>query len=225
MILRACCLLLCLIAFPANADPKKVGLEIVLAVDSSASISGGAMEFQLRGHAAAFRDPTIIDAAGASPIAVTLVAFSGPRTLKVLVPWTVIGSAEQAEGFAKTIMAAPRDVPADSTALGSAIEDAAKLFDGNGVEADRKVIDLVSNGFSNSGIDPAAARDRAVKRGITVNALAILDEFPWLEEYYEASVVGGPNAFVKTAENRDSFAEALRQKLILEIAALPEVIP
>lgn len=36
---------------------RSVDLELVLAVDASGSITTGALEFQLRGHAAAFRDP------------------------------------------------------------------------------------------------------------------------------------------------------------------------
>lgn len=206
---------------PPEPAARTVGLEIVLAVDGSASITDGGLEFQLRGHAAAFRDPELAERIGNGGIAATLVVFSGPHTLRVLVPWTVIADAGEAKAFADRIESAPRGVRADSTALGSAIDEASKLFDGNGIEAPRKVIDLVSNGFSNSGPDPAGARDRAEARGITVNALAILDEFPWLEEYYQENVVGGANCFVKTAMDRDSFVEALRQKLIQEIALLP----
>lgn len=231
MVLRAFAVLLLSVALalPAAAAPKAkdqpkeaspVGLELVLALDGSASISEGALEFQLRGHAAAFRDPAVIAAASATRIAVTLVAYSGPGAFRVLVPWTTIGSAEQAEAFAKRIQDAPRDGRADSTAIGSAIDACAAQFARSGAGAPRKVIDVVSNGFSNSGTPPAEARDRAAARGITVNALVILDEYDWLEEYFQENVVGGPGAFVRTAESRDSFAEALRQKLILEIALM-----
>ncbi len=39
-----------------------------------------------------------------------------------------------------------------------------------------------------------------------------------LPEYYEFNVTGGPRSFVIKAENRRSFADAIRKKLILEIA-------
>ncbi len=204
---------------PAAAEA--VGLELLLAIDASASVTRGGLEFQLRGHAAAFRDPAVVEAAAAVGTAVALAAFSGPRTLTVLVPWTVVKDAAGAEAFAARVLAVSRDVPADSTALGGAIDAAADLFDGNGIEAPRRVIDLVSNGFNNAGPDPAAARDRAAARGITVNALAILDEFPWLEGYYRDHVIGGPGAFVMTAMDRDSFADALKRKLILEMVGTP----
>nr|WP_260349837.1 DUF1194 domain-containing protein [Alloyangia mangrovi] len=42
-----------------------------------------------------------------------------------------------------------------------------------------------------------------------------------LETLYEELIIGGTGAFVVTAESRDSFAEAVKKKLILEISALP----
>ncbi|KAA0684193.1 DUF1194 domain-containing protein [Roseomonas genomospecies 6] len=206
---------------PSAPAGRRVALELVLAVDGSASITDGDLEFQLQGHAAAFRDPDVSDAVTAGGMAATLVVFSGPRNLRVLVPWSALTSAEEVAAFAERIDKAPRGFQGDSTALGNAIGESAKLFAGNGFDAPRKVIDIVSNGFSNSGPDPAGARDRAERQGITINALAILDEFPWLEEYYQENVVGGVNSFVKTAMDRSSFVEALRQKLIQEIAARP----
>jgi hypothetical protein len=156
-------------AWAAGEAGKAVDLELVLAVDASGSITTGALEFQLRGHAAAFRDPQVADAltvGGNKAIAVTLVA-------------------------------------------------------GSGFTAPRRVIDICSNGFSNAGVDVSGARDRAVRQGVTINALAILDEYDWLEEYYVESVIGGPFAFVRTAESRESFADAILHKLVEEIAGVP----
>jgi hypothetical protein len=68
----------------AGEAGKAVDLELVLAVDASGSITTGTLEFQLRGHAAAFRDPQIADAltvGGNRAIAVTLVQWAGPNSL------------------------------------------------------------------------------------------------------------------------------------------------
>lgn len=216
--------LLVLLSGSAAAAPKpapEAGVALVLALDGSASITEGDLEFQLQGHAAAFRDPSVADALSAGGALVTLTVYSGPHSLKVLIPWTLLKSAEDAKRFADRIDATPRGFQGDSTAIGSAVEEASKLFDRGG-NAPRRVIDLVSNGFSNGGLDPALARDRAAARGITINGLAILDEFPWLEEYFEESVIGGTGCFVKSAMDRASFIEALRQKLILEMVTLPD---
>jgi len=214
---------LTLLSGSALAEPKPVpeaGVALVLALDGSASITEGDLEFQLQGHAAAFRDPSVADALSAGGVLVTLTVYSGPRSLKVLIPWTLLKTADDAKRFADRIDATPRGFQGDSTAIGSAIEEASKLFERGG-NAPRRVIDLVSNGFSNGGLDPVVARDRAAARGITVNGLAILDEFPWLEEYFAENVIGGAGCFVKSAMDRASFIEALRQKLVLEMVALP----
>jgi hypothetical protein len=138
-----------------------------------------------------------------------------------VVPWTRIGDPADAKRFADSIAEMTRPPRDGSTAIGSAIDRAVELFDGSGFTAPRRVIDICSNGFSNAGVDVSGARDRAVERGVTVNALAILDEYDWLEDYYVESVIGGPFAFVRTAESRESFASAILHKLIEEIAGVP----
>ncbi|MFD1626857.1 DUF1194 domain-containing protein [Azospirillum griseum] len=209
-------------AAPTAASSTAVAL--VLALDGSASITQGDLEFQLQGHAAAFRDPSVAEALSTGGALVTLTVYSGPHTLKTLLPWTLLKTAEDAARFADRIDATPRGFQGDSTAIGGAVVDALALFDQAPVRRAapaRRVIDLVSNGFSNSGLDPQIARDRAAARGVTVNGLAILDEFSWLEDYFEENVIGGAGAFVRSAMDRDSFIEALRQKLILEMVARP----
>lgn len=203
---------------PSVRNPSLASVELVLALDGSASITASDLEFQLQGHAAAFRDPNVAAAVAAGGVAVTMVVYSSPRSLKVLLPWTLLDSEAAAVAFAARIDAIPRKFQGDSTGIGAALEDSADLFEKSGFNAPRRVIDLVSNGFSNSGIDAATGRDRVVDRGITVNGLAILDEYPWLEDYFRENVIGGDGCFVKSATDRASFVEALRQKLIQEIA-------
>jgi hypothetical protein len=63
---------------------------------------------------------------------------------------------------------------------------------------------------------------------VVINGLAILCDRPCsgrpryenLEQAYADRLIGGPGSFVVTAEGRDSFAQAVRRKLILEIAGL-----
>ncbi|UCH74455.1 MAG: DUF1194 domain-containing protein, partial [Rhodospirillales bacterium] len=83
------------------------------------------------------------------------------------------------------------------------------------------------DGANNSGDLVTRARDRAVAAGITVNGLPIINgrpgPFGWppiedLDLYYRDCVIGGPGAFLVVANSFDEFAEAVRRKLILEIA-------
>jgi hypothetical protein len=47
-----------------------------------------------------------------------------------------------------------------------------------------------------------------------------------LDIYYEDCVIGGTGAFVIVVHSPDQFAEAIRRKLVLEIAdAAPQLIP
>jgi hypothetical protein len=58
-----------------------------------------------------------------------------------------------------------------------------------------------------------------VKDGITINGLPILSVEPFLDRYYFESVIGGPGAFMVPCQNFENFADAIRKKLIMEIAA------
>ena len=63
--------------------------------------------------------------------------------------------------------------------------------------------------------------------GITINGLAILCRSCSgrpisydLEAAFSERIVGGPGAFVVTADSPDTFANAVRRKLVLEIAGI-----
>lgn len=198
-----------------------VDLELVLAVDASASIVDNTLDFQLAGHAAAFRDPRIIAAIDSGPhrrIAVTLVSWSDPMSFQVLIPWILLDSAASVRAFADRVEQAPRRDFAGSTGIGAAMLRSAALFGASGFLSSRRIIDLVSNGTSNIGIRPEFARDTVTAAGITVNGLVILDEVAWLADYFTASVVGGADCFVRVADSRASFARAILDKLAWEIA-------
>src|SRR3546814_14807784 len=97
-------------------------LELVLIVDASASISGNVLEFQLQGHAAAFRDDGVAAAITSGPIgsiAVTLAQFSDPNTFSVLIPWTQLSTRTAVADFADAIEGVPREAQQGSTAIGS----------------------------------------------------------------------------------------------------------
>ncbi|MCW2236755.1 DUF1194 domain-containing protein [Azospirillum canadense] len=194
-------------------------LELVLAIDASTSVDGDLFDFQLRGHAAAFRDTKLVEAISGQSggIAVTLVQWSDPSAFRVLIPWTEVADPAGAARFAAAIDALPRRPLRGSTGIGAAMLNAAGLFRSAGEGGPRRVIDIVSNGYNNIGITPDAARERILAQGITVNGLVILDEVPWLADYFAAHVIGGPSAFVAVADRVESFGRALLDKLIWEI--------
>ncbi|MBX6370311.1 MAG: DUF1194 domain-containing protein, partial [Rhodospirillales bacterium] len=97
---------------------------------------------------------------------------------------------------------------------------AARLYDGNGYEGMRLVLDVSGDGINNNGRPVNEARDQAVAKGIVINGLPILNEDPTLDAYYQENVIGGPGAFKIAVKDFDTFKEALVAKLVREIAGV-----
>jgi len=103
------------------------------------------------------------------------------------------------------------------------------LFDSSGQRGIRRVIDVSGDGANNSGQIVTIARDEVLSKGITINGLPVMLKRPsystmdieQLDEYYEDCVIGGPAAFVVPVKDREKFVEAIRTKLVQEIASLP----
>lgn len=206
--------------FAARADTA-VDLELVLAVDCSGSIDDDEFALQVRGYAAAFAHPAVIAAIRSGEIgaiAVTYVQWSGPYLQNQAIGWTYIDSADTAESFAGAMASVPRYLNRGGTSISGTIDFIRPMFDRNGFEGRRRVIDISGDGTNNSGRLVHYARDDAVAEGITINGLAILNEVGGLDRYYEENVIGGPGAFVMAAADFEDFAFAIRNKLIREIA-------
>ncbi|HTV45578.1 MAG TPA: DUF1194 domain-containing protein [Stellaceae bacterium] len=204
----------------AAAPPAlAAALALVLAIDVSASVTAQSYVLQQQGIARAFVDPRLIGAIAAAPggIEVSVLEWSDPDKIAVTVGWTLVTNQRSAARFAAAVRATGRSSHG-LTALGSALLAAAARFDHLPQPAARRVIDISGDGIANLGPPPASVRDRLVAAGITINGLAILTEEPWLEDYYRHNVIGGPGAFVVAARDFGSFADALRRKLVGEVA-------
>ena len=152
-------------AWPAAAQ-QPVDLELVLAIDISGSVDEEEAALQREGYVSALTNPRVIAAMGGGPfgaIAVTYVEWAGEDYQRMVVPWTLIGTGEQAASFAQQIEAAPF-ASARWTSLSGAIDYSATLFDGNGFEGVRQVIDISGDGVNNRGRPPVLARDQAVEQ-------------------------------------------------------------
>jgi hypothetical protein len=205
----------------AAAAAEKVDLLLALMVDVSPSIDDGEFRLQRAGYAAALRDPLVLDSITSGKtgaIAVTFVEWADYNVQSVQVEWTKIHDRESAEAVARRIAAAPREIVTGSTSISGAIDHAARSFDRSGFEAPRRVIDISGDGLNNNGRDPRYARDDAVARGIVINALAIMNEVPTLDRYFEDYVIGGQGAFVVKVADFSDFARAVVTKLVKEIA-------
>jgi len=201
-----------------------VDLELVLLVDASSSVNPQEFDLQMRGLATAFRDEEVhgaIQGIGDRGMAVVLVQWASQNHQVVAVDWALVYDPVSAVRFADAIDASPRYVEGGSTAVGSALNFAVRLLLRGPYSGSRQVIDLSGDGRSNQGRPSGDGRDVAVASGMTVNALAILNEDPNLDFYYRGHVIGGPGAFLLTALDYEDFARAIRMKLIREIQGAP----
>jgi hypothetical protein len=208
-----------------------VDLQLVLAVDVSSSMDFNEQRVQRDGYVQAFRSAEVIRAitTGAyGRIAVTYLEWSSAYFQQVVVPWRVIGDAEDAYAFAAELARTPigRD---RSTSISGGLLFALGSFDVTAVESDRRTIDVSGDGPNNDGVTIVPIRDAITSRGVTINGLPIMinpmpifgDNGPIsLEDYYSGCVIGGPGAFEIPIRTLDEFQTATRRKLILEIAGI-----
>ena len=207
-----------------QAPAGEVDLALVLAVDASGSVDQSRFDLQKEGYAAAFRSRQVLEAIRSGPtqaIAVTMVQWTGPALQIQVVPWMRIGDPASAAAFADAIVAAPRQLFGGGTSISGAIDYAMTLWGKSPYKTQRRVIDISGDGANNRGRPATEARDEAVRAGVGINGLPILSLDRELNLYYQANVIGGPGAFVVAAQNYDTFAFAIRRKLVLEISMKP----
>jgi hypothetical protein len=220
---------------PMARAAEPVDLLLVLAADVSRSVNEVKFRLQREGAAAAISNPEVVRAITSGPnrrIAVCFVEWATTGLHNVVVDWTVIGDGQSARGFGDKLIEAPRSF-AGSTSISSAIDFSVSQLERAPFTSERRVIDVSGDGNNNSGRSVTDARDDALAKGMTINALVILtpaaESFRpehtnppgGLEKYFQDNVIGGPGAFTVVAESHESFGRALTKKLIQEIAGLP----
>lgn len=212
-----------LLALPlavSPAAPEPVDLELVVAIDVSSSVDGEEYRLQTLGIAAAFRNPAVLDAIrtlGSGGIAVSVVQWSDNGEQELIGDWRVIRDEADAAAFSRSLRRAPRLIPGGQTSIAGAIRFSLEQLESNGYEGSRQVIDISGDGRANNGVHPMSLRDQAIDGGVTINGLAILNEEPFLDGYFEHGVIGGAGAFLMVAEDYRHFAAAILQKLLREI--------
>jgi hypothetical protein len=220
---------------PARADDVDVAL--VLVTDVSRSIDDTEYKLEKEGYASAFINEKVLEAIHGGPagrIAVAYVEFASGFEIRTVLDWTVIRDKASAQGFVDRLAASPRSFWG-RTAISAGIDQGVRLFAESGFNATRRVIDVCGDGTNNAGREVAEARDDAVKAGVTINGLAIINDHPvsWtfahvqppggLANYYRENVTGGPGSFVLEVHDFASFGEAMTRKLVDEIATGPSV--
>ncbi|MEL6467164.1 MAG: DUF1194 domain-containing protein [Pseudomonadota bacterium] len=231
--MRLLCVFLSLFASCLHAQERtEVDVELFLAVDVSRSMQPYELEIQRRGYAAALVSQEVQDAIASGflgRIAITYVEWAGAAHQREIVPWTVLASPRDAARVAARITA-HFDDGMRRTSISSALIHAADSIEANDFNGLRRVIDVSGDGPNNMGLPVTEARDAVLARGITINGLPLMTQddgimarwnIPDLDVYYTACVIGGTGAFVVPVIDWLEFEDAVRRKLVLEIAGQP----
>ena len=221
---------------PTARAAEPVDMLLVLAADVSRSVTEPKFRLQREGAAAALTHPDVVKAITSGPhrrVAVCFLEWATVGMQNIVVDWTVIGDSGSARSFGDRLVEAPRSF-LGSTSISGAIDFSVAQLERAPFQSERRVIDISGDGNNNSGRSVTDARDDALAKGITINALVILTPIAesfrpehtnppgGLEKYFQDHVIGGPGAFTVVAESHESFGRALTKKLIQEIAGLSQ---
>jgi hypothetical protein len=207
-------------AQPAGAAEPDVDMALVQAIDCSFSVNSREYELMMRGIGLAFTRAVVTRAIAAGArrrIAVAAFHWSETDNQQVILPWTMIAGDADSDEVGGILAATPRRIAPGGTGIGAALLYGLRLLS-RAPLADRRVIDVSSDGRNNVGPPAPRMRDLVVAQGIAINGLVIRTEWPTLDVYFDHNVVGGDSHFVVVAENYEAYAEAIARKLMREIA-------
>jgi hypothetical protein len=202
---------------------------------------------QKNGIAKALRDldvAGVLEQCNSRGVAITYVEWSGSgdrnrKMVRQVLPWTVLRNRADLLDFARQVEQIPERSFKEDTDIASAIKFATQLIVDAPFEASRQIISLSSDGIQN--VEPESktadplypqqnriahvrkARDEALEKNISVNALLIMNDpdahtvdSP-LDHYFTENIIGGPGSFAHGIHNFQDFAEGLKANLMREL--------
>ena len=204
------------LATPAGADCR---LALALAVDVSRSIDAQDYAIQTEGLAGALSDREVRTAifSPEGDVALAIYFWSGRGYQDLVQPWVMLDSPEALDAAIWSVRRTPRPAAPLATALGDALRYGLELMS-DAPACDRKVIDVAGDGRNNDGISVARTYEREDFSGITVNGLAVGEHEADIVDYYANEVIRGPGAFVEVAPHQSDYPDAIRRKLLRELA-------
>src|SRR5437588_10012419 len=128
----------------AKGGATSVDVELVLAVDISYSMDEEEQHLQREGYIEALQSDEFLKALKAGPngrIAVAYMEWASSYDQRTVVNWTVIDTPQTARAFATQLSGAPYR-RASRTSVSGAIDGAMRLFENNGYDGARRVIDI-----------------------------------------------------------------------------------
>lgn len=210
-------LALCVVAGAARAECR---LALALALDVSSSVDEHEDRLQREGLAGALLSDDVVAAAlglPESPLALAVYEWSGRYNQRVIADWRMIRGRDDLAAVAGIVAGSPRSTDQFPTAIGSALGYAAGLFR-RGPDCWLRTLDVSGDGVNNEGFGPDLAYANFPLGGITVNGLVIGAD-PAVFEHYQTEVIRGAGSFVMQTGSYADYQDAMRRKLLRELAA------
>ena len=110
------------------------------------------------------------------------------------------------------------------TDLSQAVDHASELLVAAPFATSRSIINIIGEGKDNVGDGPAAARDRFINTGGTLNAMVPSNNAEMFS-YYQTQVIGGPGAFVIRVHDFDTIADAMKRKFVNDLTVAISIGP
>jgi hypothetical protein len=193
-------------AFGGAAAPANATTALAIVIDGSGSISAADFATQKTAYVNALNALLPLDGSNA----IEVIQFAS--NVQVEFPIQIINNAGDLAALTGAISAMTQI--GTTTAIGDAIAVAAADILGFGFGT-KKVIDVSTDGFNNTGVDPVTAANAAVAGGIDqVNCLGVGGSA-------DCSFIAGAGSFSINAANFAEFERALLGKLSREIG-VPE---
>lgn len=197
----------------------RADLNLILALDASASVNDGEFELQRAGVAFALRDTDVRAAIVASPggVNIAITQWSSTSQQAVAVEWTALTDEASIGALVDRVVQMPRHLSGGDTMIHAGLEFAGKLHEEAPVPADRRVIDVSGNGYADDLARLTETRRDLVEDGMVINGLAIEEDPGNITLHFAQHLIGGPGSFVITAASWLDFARAMRLKLLREV--------
>jgi Ca-activated chloride channel homolog len=215
--MRACRLLtglLLSLAAPLSACETA----LLLAIDVSNSVDEAEYRLQIDGLADALSDPEVADIIVGSQAALLVMQWSGTDRQEISLPWTRLTTPAAVAEFALATRLVPRAFRLSDTAPAEAMRFALDQFADVG-DCERHVIDVSGDGTPNAGGDTRLAQREAERQGVTINGIAIESMGLAITGFYRRGIAT-TDGFVMTARGHREYPQAIREKLIRELARI-----
>lgn len=219
---------------PPPPTPIDVELEIALLVDASSSVDDTEFALQRQGYVDAFRDPEIQAAIVAlDGVAVSYWEWSSYRQ-RTSFGTRLLTTEAHCETLATMIEAFDRHYR-HSTNMAAALNSVYWSLENNRYVSQRQVVDISGDGICENeyhyrdGKSYESAADMGTRwqdvrdrfpETTTINGISI-GSTPGVVDWYDTTVPMGPASFTMNVSTFEEFGDAIKQKLLREIAATP----